>query len=1089
MKNAILKSTNDRLRFEVHSVPTFRTNSFHATSPQTPTSYRTTAGDSPLQTSIPSPGNTKDTGGGGTQKWYMKANHPVEAARWTTAIERSIQYFKHAPKEREKAEKDRELKGIGAGLGFGLGSVSDMEMGIRKSGESDSSHHRSAHKSINSFGATQDPTYSGKSTNAPDTLGGSSSNHSQTLSSLPSFLRKAARSGGNMVREVRDKASLSKDMSKSWGTISGGHAAKNSAHSISMFAAEAVHSTTTPEPLVTSDGACVGGGEDEREDYLGEGVEEAEEDVSSLADSISRGGTKDSPPYENGFVLHANSVTAQLELTMQLAASLSTLPPPLPLSSFSPIQSSSTSSSSKSQLHQPSSSASSKSPLSSPPQPSIHLSASMQLHTALADSLSTLDELMRDYNKMVNERERWFKKKLGEEKGRQKVWEESLKVVVKEGEDLEKELKKRSRRRGSAFLGVGVRPAIGATVWSGGDQETTLGGFKAVPTTTTTPIVGAIKESPTEAGTRVASPSMTEQPEKEVTLMPAEKPPRPKIQTKPDSIVPGRPVSRGSMLSSPPATSLNTMSKIRRRSSLSIPVPAASPATYEDGGEAYTTDEEDEFFDAIESNTLPNLVVHASLAPTPSNLSRVSSISVLFDVACYSGYEKLRPRLKLSADNRPSTSLWSVLKGSIGKDLTKISFPVFFNEPTSMLQRMAEDMEFSECLDAAAKESDPLMRIAYVAAFAMSNYSSTIGRIAKPFNPMLSETFEYVRLDKQYRYMSEQVSHHPPISACWSESPLWCYYGEVDAQNKFMGKSFEIRPTGIAHVELLLPEFLGPGYPKASYKYGAGKVKEHYTWKKVTTNVSGFIFGSPTIDHYGDMVVTNHRTGDQCVLTFKPRGWRGKDAYEITGRVTDKDGNEVYDIAGRWNSQLVAKRCGHENDILDPDMKVNSPIHDGSNSPLAGSTEFILLWRNSEKPKDSPFNLTPFAITLNDCPRETLRPYLAPTDCRLRPDQRAFELGKYDLANTLKIMQEEKQRAVRKAREEGRVPPHRPRWFVAETDGDTGERVWSPVRIKDGGELEYWVQRERVHNEGGRTEKWTCVDDIFIEEPQEIKGL
>lgn len=40
-------------------------------------------------------------------------------------------------------------------------------------------------------------------------------------------------------------------------------------------------------------------------------------------------------------------------------------------------------------------------------------------------------------------------------------------------------------------------------------------------------------------------------------------------------------------------------------------------------------------------------------------------------------------------------------------------------------------------VDAAAKEADPLRRIAYVGAFAMSNYSSTIGRIAKPFNPML----------------------------------------------------------------------------------------------------------------------------------------------------------------------------------------------------------------------------------------------------------------------------------------------------------------------------------------------------------------
>jgi hypothetical protein len=54
-----------------------------------------------------------------------------------------------------------------------------------------------------------------------------------------------------------------------------------------------------------------------------------------------------------------------------------------------------------------------------------------------------------------------------------------------------------------------------------------------------------------------------------------------------------------------------------------------------------------------------------------------------------------------------------------------------------MLQRMAEDMEFSGSLDAAVNEQDPLKRIAYVAAFAMSNYSSTVGRIAKPFNPML----------------------------------------------------------------------------------------------------------------------------------------------------------------------------------------------------------------------------------------------------------------------------------------------------------------------------------------------------------------
>ena len=145
------------------------------------------------------------------------------------------------------------------------------------------------------------------------------------------------------------------------------------------------------------------------------------------------------------------------------------------------------------------------------------------------------------------------------------------------------------------------------------------------------------------------------------------------------------------------------------------------------------------------------------------------------DLAPYQGYKNLRQRLPIDNDNRPPVSLWAILKGSIGKDLTRIvrwdqsacrehelilalssqSFPVFFNEPTSMLQRMSEDLEFSECrafrsfssalsaltcllaVNSAAADEDPTKRIAFVAAFAMSNYSSTIGRIAKPFNPML----------------------------------------------------------------------------------------------------------------------------------------------------------------------------------------------------------------------------------------------------------------------------------------------------------------------------------------------------------------
>jgi hypothetical protein len=112
----------------------------------------------------------------------------------------------------------------------------------------------------------------------------------------------------------------------------------------------------------------------------------------------------------------------------------------------------------------------------------------------------------------------------------------------------------------------------------------------------------------------------------------------------------------------------------------------------------------------------------------------------------------------------------------IGKDMTKMTLPVSFNEPTSLLQRVAEDLEYTDLLDIAAGRSDSMERLVYVATYAASEYASTIGRVAKPFNPLLGETFEYVRPDKGYRFFVEQVSHHPPIGAAWAESPRWDYW-------------------------------------------------------------------------------------------------------------------------------------------------------------------------------------------------------------------------------------------------------------------------------------------------------------------------
>ena len=69
-----------------------------------------------------------------------------------------------------------------------------------------------------------------------------------------------------------------------------------------------------------------------------------------------------------------------------------------------------------------------------------------------------------------------------------------------------------------------------------------------------------------------------------------------------------------------------------------------------------------------------------------------------------------------------SFSLWSIMKNSIGKDLSKIPIPVNFSEPLSMLQRLVEDFEYSEILDKAAECTDNCEQMAHVAAFTVSAY-------------------------------------------------------------------------------------------------------------------------------------------------------------------------------------------------------------------------------------------------------------------------------------------------------------------------------------------------------------------------------
>lgn len=66
-----------------------------------------------------------------------------------------------------------------------------------------------------------------------------------------------------------------------------------------------------------------------------------------------------------------------------------------------------------------------------------------------------------------------------------------------------------------------------------------------------------------------------------------------------------------------------------------------------------------------------------------------------------------------------------------GQDLSSIAFPVTFNEPLSLLQRTAEEVEYYDLLSEASQTQDPVERMCYVAAFAVSGYAHTRHRSSR----------------------------------------------------------------------------------------------------------------------------------------------------------------------------------------------------------------------------------------------------------------------------------------------------------------------------------------------------------------------
>ncbi|KAF4591712.1 oxysterol-binding protein [Ophiocordyceps camponoti-floridani] len=390
-------------------------------------------------------------------------------------------------------------------------------------------------------------------------------------------------------------------------------------------------------------------------------------------------------------------------------------------------------------------------------------------------------------------------------------------------------------------------------------------------------------------------------------------------------------------------------------------------------------------------------------------------------------------RTTITAATVQPPSLIAFVRKNVGKDLSTISMPVSANEPLSLLQKLAEQMEYGQLLDRAARNRSVTERLLLVSAFAVSQFSGGRAKersMRKPFNPLLGETFELVRTDGEvpggFRLLVEKVEHRPVRLAMQADSANWSFSQSPAPGQKFWGKSAEITTEGRVRVALRL----------------ADGADELYSWNVATMFLRNVVMGEKYVEPVGTMTVTNDSSGHKAVVEFKSKGMFGGRSEEVQVTALGPDGADTgRGLTGTWTGGLRTVGPGK-----------------------AASEE---VWRTGRLVEQAAttYGLTEFAASLNEL-TDVERGRLPPTDSRLRPDQRLAEQGRLDEAEESKQRLEEAQRARRRDAE-SRGEAYRPRWFYRAEGGPEGEEVWKLKTGKEG----YWEERERG--------QWTGVGAIF----------
>jgi len=200
---------------------------------------------------------------------------------------------------------------------------------------------------------------------------------------------------------------------------------------------------------------------------------------------------------------------------------------------------------------------------------------------------------------------------------------------------------------------------------------------------------------------------------------------------------------------------------------------------------------------------------------------------------------------------------------------------------------LASIFEYASILDDVTQEKNPIKRLGLIGVY-LSIMPTNFEKLpVKPFNPLLGETYELVNPGK-YKFLAEQVSHHPPVCAIIGLGDKG-HRREIvfRAKNKMSG-------GGLAFANIY-KDYLN-----------IDTFGERFLIIPPPLSIHNLIIGMPYMDAGSHGYVRNVACpNEQYVdVKFHKRGWSENTYFKVEGEVFSAPGKVEYRISGRWNSTV-----------------------------------------------------------------------------------------------------------------------------------------------------------------------------------------